>query len=106
MKGAWAARSSTRCATSRRWRIDRLSSRAEADARVGDGERMAAIVMPAGLSQAVLTDAGGQIEVITDPAREQTAGIVHRSGAGRHRAAADRRRGDARGAQRLQHRAG
>jgi ABC-2 type transport system permease protein len=42
----------------------------------GDGERMAAIVLPAGLSEAVLTRAGGQIEVIVDPAREQTAGIV------------------------------
>ena len=56
--------------------IDRLDTRAEADARVGAGERMAAIVLPAGLSEAVLTRAGGQIEVIVDPAREQTAGIV------------------------------
>ncbi len=56
--------------------IDRLPTRAEADARVGAGERMAAIVLPAGLSEAVLTRAGGQIEVIVDPAREQTAGIV------------------------------
>jgi ABC-2 type transport system permease protein len=37
---------------------------------------MAAVVIPAGFSQAVLTDVGGRIEVITDPAREQTAGIV------------------------------
>ena len=56
--------------------LDILPSRAEADQRVGDGERMAAVVIPAGFSQAVLTDAGGQIEVITDPARAQTAGIV------------------------------
>lgn len=56
--------------------LDILPSRAEADRLVGDGERMAAIVIPAGFSQAVLTDDGGQIEVITDPAREQTAGIV------------------------------
>ncbi len=56
--------------------LDILPNRAEADRRVGNGERMAAVVVPAGFSQAVLTDDGGQIEVITDPAREQTAGIV------------------------------
>lgn len=56
--------------------LDILPNRAEADRRVGDGERMAAVVIPVGFSQAVLTDGGGQIEVITDPAREQTAGIV------------------------------
>jgi ABC-2 type transport system permease protein len=56
--------------------LDILPNRTEADRRVGNGERMAAIVIPAGFSQAVLTDAGGRIEVITDPAREQTAGIV------------------------------
>ena len=56
--------------------IERLATRAEADARVGAGERMAAIVLPAGLSDAVVTPEGGQIEVIVDPAREQTAGIV------------------------------
>lgn len=56
--------------------LDLLSSRAEADRLVGDGQRMAAVVIPPGFSQAVLTDAGGEIEVIVDPAREQTAGIV------------------------------
>ncbi|MFO7633407.1 MAG: ABC transporter permease [Caldilinea sp.] len=56
--------------------VEFLDSRAEADRRVGEGQRMAAIVIPAGLSEAVLTDAGGQIEIIVDPAREQTAGIV------------------------------
>ena len=56
--------------------IERLTTRAEADARVGAGERMAAIILPADLSTAVVTPEGGQIEVIADPAREQTAGIV------------------------------
>lgn len=53
-----------------------LPSRAEADARIGRGERMAAIVIPAGFGEAALTDAGTQVEVIVDPARKQMAGIV------------------------------
>ena len=56
--------------------LEVLESRAEADRRVGEGQRMAAIVIPAGFSAATLTDAGGQIDVIVDPAREQSAGIV------------------------------
>lgn len=56
--------------------LEMLDSRAEADRRVGEGQRMAAIVLPAGLSDAVLTDAGGVVEVIVDPARAQSAGIV------------------------------
>lgn len=56
--------------------LELLPSRAEADRRVGEGQRMAAVVIPAGFSEAVLTDAGGQIDVIVDPAREQSAGIV------------------------------
>jgi ABC-2 type transport system permease protein len=56
--------------------LERLETRAEADARVGAGERMAAIILPADLSAAVVTPEGGQIEVIIDPAREQTASIV------------------------------
>lgn len=56
--------------------LELLDSRAEADRRVGEGQRMAAIVIPSGLTQAVLTDEGGVIEVIVDPARAQSAGIV------------------------------
>jgi hypothetical protein len=43
---------------------------------VGDGSRMAAIVIPPAFSEAILTDAGGKIEVIVDPAREQESGVV------------------------------
>lgn len=53
-----------------------VDSRAEADRLVGAGRRMAAIVIPAGFSDATLTDDGATIEVIVDPAREQTAGVV------------------------------
>lgn len=56
--------------------IDRLESRADADSKVGAGERMAAIILPPGLSEAVVTPEGGEIEIIIDPAREQSAGIV------------------------------
>jgi ABC-2 type transport system permease protein len=53
-----------------------LPSREEADRRVGGGQRMAAIVVPAGFSEALTTPQGAKIEIIIDPAREQTAGIV------------------------------
>jgi len=56
--------------------VERLDSRPEADAAVGAGRRMAAVVIPQGFSAAALTEAGAQIEVIVDPAREQMAGIV------------------------------
>ena len=56
--------------------IQLVASRAEAEQRVGDGSRMAAIVIPPGFSAAILTDAGGKIEVIVDPAREQESGVV------------------------------
>jgi len=56
--------------------VEKLATRAEADRRVGNGERMAAVVVPAGFGAALRTDAGAQIEVIVDPAREQAAGIV------------------------------
>jgi len=56
--------------------VERLATRAEADAAVGAGQRMAAVVIPAGFSAAASTDAGARVEVIVDPAREQMAGIV------------------------------
>jgi ABC-2 type transport system permease protein len=56
--------------------VARLATRAEADAAVGAGERMAAVVISQSFSAAALTEAGAQVEVIVDPAREQMAGIV------------------------------
>ncbi|MGL4651569.1 MAG: ABC transporter permease, partial [Caldilineaceae bacterium] len=56
--------------------VAHLATRAEADRLVGNGERMAAVVLPAGFAEALLSDAGAQIEVIVDPARRQSAGIV------------------------------
>lgn len=56
--------------------VEILPSRAEADRRVGSGQRMAALVVPAGFTEAVLTPDGGQIALIVDPARQEQASIV------------------------------
>lgn len=56
--------------------LEMLSSRAEADRRVGQGSRMAAVVIPADFSQAVLTDQGGTIYLVLDPARQNQAGLI------------------------------
>lgn len=56
--------------------LEVLDSRSEADRLVGDGRRVAAIVVPAGFSDALLTPEGAVVEIIVDPAREQSAGMV------------------------------
>ena len=56
--------------------LEPLDSQTEADRRVGKGERMAAVVIPADFSEAVKTEAGGTIWVIIDPARQNNAGLV------------------------------
>lgn len=56
--------------------VEMLDSQAEADRRVGKGERMAAAVIPADFSAAVKTEAGGTIELIIDPARQNNSGLV------------------------------
>jgi ABC-2 type transport system permease protein len=53
-----------------------LEDQAEADRRVGNGERTAAVIIPPDFSQAVKTDAGGTIWVMIDPARQNDAGLV------------------------------
>jgi ABC-2 type transport system permease protein len=56
--------------------IEELKTAEEADRRVGTGERMAAIVVPEGFSEAIQTADGGSIEIIIDPARSEQANIV------------------------------
>src|SRR5512147_2974433 len=56
--------------------VEMLDSQAEADRRVGKGERMAAAVIPADFSEVVKTEAGGTIELIIDPARQNNSGLV------------------------------
>ena len=56
--------------------LEILESRAEVDRRVGQGERMAAVVIPADFSAAAKTEAGSTIWLIIDPARQSNAGLV------------------------------
>src|SRR3989337_1583250 len=57
--------------------LELLDSQAEANRRVGKGERMAAVVIPVDFSEAVKpNEAGGTIWVIIDPARQSNAGLV------------------------------
>jgi ABC-2 type transport system permease protein len=62
---------------SRHLEVEVLESRAEADRLVGAGKRMAAIVVPAGFSDALLTNAGGRLELIVDPAKDDQSKIVN-----------------------------
>jgi ABC-2 type transport system permease protein len=62
---------------SRHLEVEVVENRAEADRLVGAGKRMAAIVVPAGFSDALLTDAGGRLELIVDPARDNQSKIVN-----------------------------
>jgi ABC-2 type transport system permease protein len=57
--------------------IERVATQAEADRRVGQGERMAAVIIPADFSEVVKTEAGGTIRVMIDPARQNNAGLVN-----------------------------
>ena len=56
--------------------FEMLETQAEADQRVGNGDRMVAVVVPENFSEAITTDEGASLLVIIDPAREDEAGIV------------------------------
>lgn len=56
--------------------LEMVQDRREADERVGAGERMAAVVIPQGFSEALRTPKGAQIEILVDPARGEHANIV------------------------------
>jgi ABC-2 type transport system permease protein len=57
--------------------VEVLESGEEADRLVGAGKRMAAIVVPAGFSEALLTEAGGRLDLIVDPAKDEQSKIVN-----------------------------
>jgi len=57
-------------------KLEVLPSQAEADRRVGSGERMAAVVIPANFNETVKTAQGGKIQLIIDPARAEDAGMI------------------------------
>jgi ABC-2 type transport system permease protein len=54
-----------------------LSTRAEADRRVGSGELMAAVIIPADFSKNITRPQGGKLEIIADPANTEKASIVN-----------------------------
>lgn len=74
--GARAAQAVKAMQDSPNLEVEVLSDRAEADRRVGAGERMAAVIIPSGFSDATLTTEGATIELIIDPARDEKASIV------------------------------
>jgi ABC-2 type transport system permease protein len=56
--------------------IETLETRSEADRLVGQGERMAAVIVPKGFSDLLSTADGARIDIIIDPARAEQANIV------------------------------
>ncbi len=56
--------------------IEKLDSEDEADQMVADGERAAAIIIPAGFSDNVNNHTPSQIQVIADPIQERAASIA------------------------------
>ncbi len=56
--------------------LELLANGAEADRRVGNGERTAAVVVPSDFTAQARTDAGGTLLIIIDPARQSNAGLV------------------------------
>ena len=57
--------------------VTTLPTRAEADRRIGAGERMAAVYFPPTFSEALLSPEGAEIQIITDPAQTEKASIVN-----------------------------
>ncbi len=74
--GAAAQTAVTALGNAANLQIEMLADRAEADRRVGAGQRLAAIIIPAGFSEAIQSTQGGKIEIIADPARSEQAAIV------------------------------
>lgn len=56
--------------------VEVLDSAEEADRRVGEGERAAAIMIPAGFSAAIDAYEPGQVDVVVDPAQGSIADVV------------------------------
>ena len=56
--------------------VEELASGAEADRRVGEGERTAAIIIPAGFSAGIDAYRPVSLKVVVDPAQQGFAGVV------------------------------
>ena len=57
-------------------KIEELETREEASKRISAGQRMAAVIIPNGFSQAVALPGGADVEIMLDPARSEQASIV------------------------------
>ena len=57
-------------------RVEKLGSAAEADERVGKGERAAAIIIPAGFSAGIDAYQPTRLDVVVDPVQQALAGVV------------------------------
>lgn len=75
-RGAEAARVMEALRSTDNLKIEELKTREEAARKVGEGEHMAAIIVPPGFSLNLRSPEGAKIEVIIDPARAEQANIV------------------------------
>jgi ABC-2 type transport system permease protein len=57
-------------------RVEKLATAAEADERVGKGERAAAIIIPAGFSAGIDAYQPTRLDVVVDPVQQALAGVV------------------------------
>jgi ABC-2 type transport system permease protein len=57
-------------------RVEEIDSAAEADERVGNGERAAAIIIPAGFSAGIDAYEPTRLAVVVDPVQQALAGVV------------------------------
>ena len=56
--------------------VERLDSAEDADRRVGEGERTAAVVIPAGFSDSIDAYEQADVQVIVDPVQQAIGGVV------------------------------
>ena len=75
-KGQDAARVMDALRNASNLKVETLKTRDEANRRVGAGERMAAVIVPEGFSEALLSQGGAKVEIMVDPARAEQANIV------------------------------
>lgn len=75
-KGQDAARVMAALRNASNLRVEELKTRDEANRRIGAGERMAAVIVPHGFSEALTTPDGAKVEIMVDPARSDQANIV------------------------------
>ena len=75
-KGQDAARVMDALRNASNLKVEPLKTRDEANRRVSAGERMAAVIVPDGFSDALTSPKGATVEIMVDPARSEQANIV------------------------------